>query len=144
MKALPDRNTGVVGWEEKVKWSPVTKDLVGGKPSSWSAGSGLLLVESPSSIAEEWAGWQWTWFHSSFLQKLSMRESGSKSPLLLHLLLYQVAPQESPVPSSAPSQAQIIEKFSMQAENTCRAAQSLLGRGFAWIGSDSEARPGLR
>lgn len=39
-----------------------------------------------------------------------MKESGSKSPLLLYLLLYQVAPQESPVPSSTPSQAQIIEQ----------------------------------
>lgn len=117
-------------------------------------------------IAEEQAGWQWTmvsYFFSAEVvhegkwlkeptspgTQLEMIITERKEPLFaagqcqIHLLLYQIAPQERPVPSSTPSQAQIIEKFFMQAENTCRAAQSLLGRGFAWIGSESEARQGL-
>lgn len=61
-----------------------------------------------------------------------------------YFLLQQGAPQERPLLSSTPSQAQIIEKFSMQPESIRIAAWTLLGNGFTWIGSDREARPGQR
>lgn len=53
MKALPDRNTGVVGWKEKVKCSPVAKGSAGGSSPSEVQAVGFsywnLLLPLPRS-----------------------------------------------------------------------------------------------
>lgn len=136
-----------------------------GDPPAKGQAVGLLLKE-PLSAAEEWQppNWQWTQFCSSFLQDCTwrngQREPASPGPWLemviaerkeslvtsgqcqTYFLLYQGDPQERPVLSSTPGQAQIIVKFSMQPESTYIAAWSLLGSGFAWTGSQREARIG--
>lgn len=111
------------------------------------AGSGHGFV-APFCRSCTWGNWQQEPTFSG--PRLEMVITEQKEPLVArgqcqaYFLLHQGAPQERPVLSSTPSQAQIIEKFSMQAESTFIAAWSLLGSGFAWIGSDREAGLGQR